>query len=67
LGSKIDDDEKQQILGAIRETQDWLHENWGTLTVEDMAEQKQKLSDVVYPITSKLYGESDEPVEHDEL
>merc|ERR1711977_302887 len=43
LGGKIDEDDKETILDAVKEAQDWL-------------EEKQKLSDVAYPITSKLYG-----------
>lgn len=44
-----------------------------TATTEDFEEQKEKLSNVAYPITSKLYssgsaeGEEDEPSAHDEL
>lgn len=45
-----------------------------TATAEDFEEQKEKLSNVAYPITSKLYsggagagGEEDEPESHDEL
>ncbi|KAF2268991.1 heat shock protein 70b [Lojkania enalia] len=72
LGSKIDEDEKEQILEAVKETQDWLEENAATATAEDFEEQKEKLSNVAYPITSKLYGstgqeDTEEPSEHDEL
>jgi heat shock protein 5 len=41
--------------------------------MEDFEEQREKLSSVAYPITSKLYGsgptdfEDDEPSGHDEL
>jgi heat shock protein 5 len=44
-----------------------------TATTEDFEEQKEKLSNVAYPITSKLYsggaagGDDDEPASHDEL
>ncbi|KAI7153083.1 hypothetical protein KC316_g14325, partial [Hortaea werneckii] len=49
-----------------------------TADAEEFEEQKQKLSDVAYPITSKLYGaggaggmpdygDEDEPSGHDEL
>lgn len=45
-----------------------------TATTEDFEEQKEKLSNVAYPITSKLYsggagaeGDNDEPSGHDEL
>jgi heat shock protein 5 len=67
-----------QLLEAIKETQDWIEENAATATAEDFEEQKEKLSGVAYPITSKLYGSEggaggmpdygdDEPSSHDEL
>jgi heat shock protein 5 len=74
MGSKISEDEKETILEAVKETQDWLEENAATATAEDFEEQKEKLSNVAYPITSKLYGKpgaggdgEDEPSSHDEL
>ncbi|KAK0617252.1 heat shock protein 70 family [Immersiella caudata] len=73
LGAKISDEDKETILDAVKETQDWLEENAGTATAEDFEEQKEKLSNVAYPITSKLYGQpggaegADEPSSHDEL
>lgn len=56
LGGKIDEEDKETILEAVKETQDWLDENAATATAEDFDEQKEKLSGVAYPITSKLYG-----------
>ena len=49
-----------------------MDENAATATNEDFEEQKEKLSNVAYPITSKLYsggeGGSDTPPDtHDEL
>ena len=77
LGGKIDEDDKESLLEAVKEAQDWLEENGQTATTEDFDEQFQKLSDVAYPITSKLYGSGgaggmpdygdDEPSGHDEL
>jgi heat shock protein 5 len=72
LGGKVDDDDKETIKDAVKETQDWLDENAATAAAEDFDEQFQKLSDVAYPITSKLYGSSgaggeDEAPDHDEL
>ncbi|KAL1586460.1 hypothetical protein WHR41_05357 [Cladosporium halotolerans] len=75
LGGKIDEDDKDTLLEAVKEAQDWLEENAATATSEDFDEQKQKLSDVAYPITSKLYeggaggmpDDDDEPSGHDEL
>ncbi|KAK2033897.1 hsp70-like protein [Colletotrichum zoysiae] len=73
LGGKIDDEDKETILEAVKETTDWLEENSATATAEDFEEQKEKLSNVAYPITSKMYqgaggaGGEDEPPSHDEL
>lgn len=73
LGGQIDEDDKQTILDAVKEVHDWLDENGASATTEDFEEQKEQLSNVAYPITSKLYGsagaadEDEEPVGHDEL
>ncbi|EEH05682.1 dnaK-type molecular chaperone bipA [Histoplasma capsulatum G186AR] len=75
LGGKIDDDDKETLMEAIKEATEWLEENAATASTEDFEEQKEKLSSVAYPITSKLYGseggapggEDDEPSGHDEL
>ncbi|CAJ2505200.1 Uu.00g125940.m01.CDS01 [Anthostomella pinea] len=73
LGGKIDEDEKDTLLEAVKETTDWLEENAAEASAEDFEEQKEKLSNVAYPITSKMYSgaggeaEDDEPLDHDEL
>ncbi|CAL5870485.1 uncharacterized protein PFLUO_LOCUS4722 [Penicillium psychrofluorescens] len=73
LGGQIDEDDKQAILDAVKEVTDWLEDNAITATTEDFEEQKEQLSSVAYPITSKLYGsgappeDDDEPLDHDEL
>ncbi|KAE8409621.1 heat shock protein 70 family [Aspergillus pseudonomiae] len=72
LGGQIDEDDKQSILDAVKEVTDWLEDNAAEATTEDFEEQKEQLSNVAYPITSKLYGsapadEDDEPSGHDEL
>lgn len=60
-------------MDAVKEASDWLEENAATASAEDFEEQKEKLSNVAYPITSKLYsggapgGGDDEPIDHDEL
>ncbi|KAK0512483.1 hypothetical protein JMJ35_005611 [Cladonia borealis] len=56
LGGKIDEDDKETLLEAIKEAADWLEENASEATTEDFEEQKEKLSNVAYPITSKLYS-----------
>ncbi|KAI0133527.1 hsp70-like protein [Xylariales sp. AK1849] len=74
LGGKIDDEDKETILDAVKEATDWLEENAATAASEDFEEQKEKLSNVAYPITSKMYSgaggpeaDNDEPADHDEL
>ncbi|KAL6865881.1 ATPase with role in protein import into the ER [Amphichorda felina] len=74
LGGKIDDEDKETILEAIKETTEWLEENSAEATTEDFEEQKEKLSNVAYPITSKMYqgqgnagGEEEGGDFHDEL
>ncbi|KAI0887906.1 78 KDA glucose-regulated protein-like protein precursor [Annulohypoxylon maeteangense] len=74
LGGKIDDEDKETILDAVKEATEWLDENAATAAAEDFEEQKEKLSNVAYPITSKLYSggpggaaDDDEPSGHDEL
>lgn len=67
----------KQIIEAVKESISWLDKNGATATMEDFEEQKEKLSNVAYPITSKLYatsgdqgggrGDDDESVLHDEL
>ena len=64
-------------MDAIKETTEWLDSNAADATAEDFAEQKEKLSGVAYPITSKLYAAAgaggmpdygaDEDSGHDEL
>lgn len=73
LGAHIDEDDKQAILDAVKEVTEWLEENGATASQEDFEEQKEQLSNVAYPITSKLYGsmradeDEEEPNVHDEL
>ncbi|OAA70290.1 glucose-regulated protein [Cordyceps fumosorosea ARSEF 2679] len=73
LGGKIDDEDKETIIDAVKETQEWLEENGADATAEDFEEQKEKLSNVAYPITSKMYeggapgGEEADADFHDEL
>ncbi|POS85452.1 dnaK-type molecular chaperone BiP [Erysiphe pulchra] len=76
LGAKIEESDKESILEAIKETTSWLDTNGSDATTEDFEEQKEKLSSVAYPITSKIYsktggdestGEKDDSESHDEL
>ncbi|ETI20585.1 chaperone DnaK [Cladophialophora carrionii CBS 160.54] len=56
LGGKIDDEDKETLLDAVKEAQDWLSENADSADTEDFDEQFEKLSQVAYPISSKLYS-----------
>ncbi|KAL2044442.1 hypothetical protein N7G274_003147 [Stereocaulon virgatum] len=77
LGGKIDEDDKETLLEALKEAADWLEENAAEASTEDFQEQREKLSSVAYPITSKLYsgadgdmpptGDEDKDDIHDEL
>ncbi|KAH7151900.1 hsp70-like protein [Dactylonectria estremocensis] len=74
LGGKIDEEDKETILDAVKEATEWLEENGADATTEDFEEQKEKLSNVAYPITSKMYqgaggagGEDEAEDFHDEL
>ncbi|CAD6500542.1 BgTH12-06252 [Blumeria graminis f. sp. triticale] len=73
LGGKIEDSDKETLEEAIKQASAWLEESGSEATAEDFEEQKEKLSSVAYPITSKMYnaaGEAsgeDEPEKHDEL
>ncbi|KAL1891760.1 ATPase with role in protein import into the ER [Ceratocystis pirilliformis] len=73
LGGKLDDDDKETLTDAIKEAMEWMEENAATAETEDFEEQREKLSNVAYPITSKMYGNAggadadDEVPSHDEL
>lgn len=56
LADKITEDEKTTIKEAIEETQRWLDDNKATASKDDFDEQRDKISKVVHPIMSKLYG-----------
>eukprot|EP01065_Artemidia_motanka_P017635 TRINITY_DN2108_c0_g1_i1.p1 TRINITY_DN2108_c0_g1~~TRINITY_DN2108_c0_g1_i1.p1 ORF type:complete len:687 (+),score=319.13 TRINITY_DN2108_c0_g1_i1:102-2063(+) len=71
LGGKLDDDDKQAILDAVKEALDWLDENQSA-DKEEYEEQLQKLQGVSNPIVSKVYqggappsedGEDEEPTD----
>lgn len=56
LGSKLSDDEKSTIEGAVDDAIKWMESNLDA-EVDEMKEQKKKLEEVVNPIISKLYGQ----------
>ena len=69
------DENDRRLVGLLvssAETE-WIEENGADATAEDFEEQKEKLSNVAYPITSKMYqgAGGEKPEEegefHDEL
>ncbi|CAK9440390.1 uncharacterized protein LODBEIA_P44900 [Lodderomyces beijingensis] len=56
LGSKLNEDDRETLDDAIKETLEFIEDNFDTATSEEFEEQKQKLVDVANPITAKLYG-----------
>lgn len=80
LGGQLDDDDKQTILAAIKDTTDWVENEGPSASLEDLEEKLGEVQAIINPITSKLYtgggggsyasGEDDdqEPFRnHDEL
>ncbi|KAG5439643.1 hypothetical protein PCK2_000777, partial [Pneumocystis canis] len=54
LGGKINDEDKQVILDAVKEALEWLEKNAITATAADFEEKKTELSNKALPITMKL-------------
>lgn len=79
LGSKLNDEDKETLDDAVKETLEFIEDNYDSATAEEFEEQKQKLIDVANPITAKLYSggadqeaaygdeDSDDDFDHDEL
>ncbi|KTW27563.1 chaperone DnaK [Pneumocystis jirovecii RU7] len=72
LGGKVTEEDKQTVLDALKETQEWLEKNAMTATAADFEEKRNELSNKIGPITAKLYqsekASGDEPPhDHDEL
>jgi len=74
LGGKISEEDKETLLEAIKEATEWLEQNGSTALAADFEEQKEKLNNIAYPITSKIYdsgssgpGTPEEPPVHDDL
>jgi heat shock protein 5 len=54
LGGKLNDADKRTLIDACKSALDFADEN-ATGTKEEFEEQKEKLSQILHPITSKLY------------
>jgi heat shock protein 5 len=71
LADKLDEDDKNTIEEAVKETLDWLDENQSA-EKEDYDEQLKQLEEVCNPIVAKAYQSTEEDNsetvdEHDEL
>lgn len=78
LGGQITEDDRETLSDAIKDTLEWLVEYGEDATAEELEAQKEKLSKVAYPITSRMYADDaedeqyaeddfDEYDDHDEL
>jgi endoplasmic reticulum chaperone BiP len=56
FGGKLDKDDKGKFLDACKETLAWLEQYSASAAIEEFEEQKERLSQVAYPITTKLYS-----------
>jgi len=75
LSEKLDDDEKEQIMEALKDGQSWLDSN-PEADAEEIKEKQKEVEGICAPIVSKYYqagggggggGEEDEEEAHDEL
>merc|ERR1719174_460062 len=74
LSEKLDSDEKEQIMDAIKDGQSWLDSN-PEADAEEIKEKHKEVEGVCAPIISKYYGagggggggDEDEEEAHDEL
>merc|ERR1712098_72728 len=78
LSEKLDSDEKEQIMDAIKDGQSWLDSN-PEADAEEIKEKHKEVEGVCAPIVSKYYGQGggggggdggdyeDEDEAHDEL
>merc|ERR1712048_1389348 len=78
LSEKLDDDEKEQIMEALKDGQSWL-DSTPEADAEEIKEKQKEVEGICAPIVSKYYGaggggaggagggEEDEEEAHDEL
>ncbi|KAJ3131725.1 ATPase with role in protein import into the ER [Geranomyces variabilis] len=69
LGGKISDNEKHEVLAAVRKSQEWMESaNGAAASMEDIERHRTEVEAVVNPIVSELYRSSDgNDHDHDEL
>ncbi|AGO11298.1 AaceriACR038Wp [[Ashbya] aceris (nom. inval.)] len=56
LGEKLEEEDKETLLEAANDVLEWLEDHTDSATKEEFEEKFESLSQVAYPITSKLYG-----------
>merc|ERR1711862_79229 len=75
LSEKLDEEEKEQIMEAIKDGQSWLDSN-PEADAEEVKEKQKEVEGICAPIVSKYYGagggggggdDEDEDEAHDEL
>merc|ERR1712190_718833 len=76
LSEKLDDDEKEQIMEALKDGQSWIDSN-PEADAEEIKEKQKEVEGICAPIVSKYYGqggggggeagEEEEDEAHDEL
>merc|ERR1712185_458466 len=76
LSEKLDSEEKEKIMDAIKDGQSWLDSN-PEAEAEEIKEKQKKVEGICAPIVSKYYGagggggggggDEDEEESHDEL
>ncbi|GEQ70233.1 hypothetical protein JCM33374_g3909 [Metschnikowia sp. JCM 33374] len=81
--SKVDEEDKEELLDTINEISEFLEDNYDTASSEEFDEHKQKLLEISQKISNKVYGgsaaagddeeagsgfeDSDDEDDHDEL
>ena len=58
LADKLEEEDKETLLDAVNDVLDWLDDNFDSAMAEEFNEKYESLSQVAYPITSKLYSGS---------
>jgi heat shock protein 5 len=76
LSEQLDEDEKEAILGALKEGEEWMQEN-PEADADEIKEKQKETESVAAPIISKYYGQGgaggddddddDDDEAHDEL
>jgi len=71
LGGKISDADKKTMSATLKEATQWLEENSGTASTDELEEKLQEVRASLDPIVAKLYqgagDDSQQPFSHDEL